>query len=119
VGPTRRWLRRFHSAAVLTQTPSERTRGELVELGIAHASVWGRGVDTHWFSPARRSEARREELGVSDRSLVLHVGRLAVEKDVDTLVGAFRAAHGVLGDRALFCVAGDGPRARSVRRALP
>ncbi|HTS90319.1 MAG TPA: glycosyltransferase family 1 protein [Gemmatimonadales bacterium] len=119
VGPTRRWLRWFHQAARLTQTPSEATRQELLSLGIAHATVWGRGVDTSWFRPARRSESRRAALGAAGRTLVLHVGRLAVEKGVDTLVAAFRRAHEVLGDEALFCVAGDGPRAAPVRGALP
>jgi len=56
---------------------------------------------------------------VGDRVLVLHVGRLAVEKGVDTLVTAFDAARARLGDRAVFCVAGDGPRAAWVRSALP
>jgi glycosyltransferase involved in cell wall biosynthesis len=54
-----------------------------------------------------------------ERTLVLHVGRLAVEKGVETLVAAFTEARSRLGDRAVFCVAGDGPRAGWVRSALP
>lgn len=119
VGPTRAWLRWFHSAARLTQTPSERTRDDLLELGVPHAVVWGRGVDTRWFRPERRSEARRADLGAAGRVLVLHVGRLAVEKDVVTLVAACQAARDRLGDAAAFCIAGDGPRAAEVRAALP
>jgi glycosyltransferase involved in cell wall biosynthesis len=53
------------------------------------------------------------------RALVLHVGRLATEKGVDTLVAAFTLARERLGDRARFCVAGDGPRTELVRAALP
>lgn len=119
VGPTRAWLRWFHGAARLTQTPSAVTRDELLELGLANAVVWGRGVDTSWFRPGRRSEGRRAELGAAGRVLILHVGRLAVEKDVGTLITAFQAAAARLGDRAVFCVAGDGPRAAAVRAALP
>jgi len=119
VAPTRAWLRWFHSAAAVTQTPSERTRDELLQLGVPRAVVWGRGVDSHWFRPGRRSEARRADLGASGRVLVLHVGRLAVEKDVATLVAAFQAAHARLGEAAAFCIAGDGPRAAEVRGALP
>ncbi|MEO8139736.1 MAG: glycosyltransferase family 1 protein [Gemmatimonadota bacterium] len=119
VGPTQRWLRWFHQAARLTQTPSDVTRGELLALGLPRAVVWGRGVDTTRFHPRRRSEARRALLGATDRVLVLHVGRLAVEKDVDTLIAAFQSAAAQLGERALFCVAGDGPRAAAVRVALP
>ena len=47
------------------------------------------------------------------------MGRLAVEKGVDTLVAAFTRARTQLGDRAVFCVAGDGPRAAWVRQELP
>ena len=119
VRPTREWLRWFHAPALQTQTPSDVTRGELVRLGLSRATTWGRGVDTTWFRPARRSEARRAALGARDRILVLHVGRLAVEKDTDTLIAAFQLAHAELGARAAFCVAGDGPRAAAVRTALP
>ncbi len=120
VAPTRAYLRWFHNAASLTQTPSELTRDELLAAGIPRAMVWGRGVDTTSFRPQRRSEERRAAMGVTgDRALVLHVGRLAVEKDVDTLVAAFGLAREKLGDQAVFCVAGDGPRAAWVRAAMP
>ncbi len=119
VRPTRAWLRWFHRAARLTQTPSHVTRSELLALELANAVVWGRGVETSWFRPERRSEARRALLGATGRVLVLHVGRLAVEKDVATLIASFQAAHDRLGERAVFCVAGDGPCAGEVRAALP
>ena len=120
VKPTEAYIRWFHAAARLTQTPSEVSRDELHGLGVSRAEVWGRGVDTGWFRPSRRSAMRRAALGATeDRVLVLHVGRLAVEKSVDTLVAAFTAARARLGERAVFCVAGDGPRAAWVRDSLP
>jgi glycosyltransferase involved in cell wall biosynthesis len=76
-------------------------------------------VDCRLFQPARRSEHRRRELGVDGRVLVLHVGRIAVEKDIETLVAAFQRAHDALGDRAAFCVAGEGPEEDRLRRLLP
>lgn len=116
---TRGYLRRFHAPAGHTQTPSEETRAELVTLGLPRAVVWGRGVDADLFTPARRSAERRAALGATGRQLVLHVGRLAVEKDIDTLVAAFRMAERRLGAEAVFCVAGDGPCAADMRSALP
>lgn len=118
-GPVRRYLRRFHSPAAATQTPSEVTRDELVHMGLPRAMVWGRGVDSALFSPQRRSDARREAMEAAGRVVVLHVSRLAVEKDVDTLVAAFTRAHEGLGASLRFVVAGDGPRATDVRAALP
>jgi glycosyltransferase involved in cell wall biosynthesis len=119
VTPTRRYLRWFHGPARATQTPSEITCAELRRLGVARPTVWGRGVDARLFHPDRRSDDRRRALGADGRVLFLHVGRLAVEKDLTTLIDAFHRAFDLLGRRAVFCLAGDGPEARRVRDALP
>lgn len=119
VGPTRSYLRWFHNAARFTQTPSEITRDELRATGMPRATVWGRGVDTTLFRPDRRSATRRAMMGAEGKVLVLHVGRIAVEKDVATLVRAFAQARARLGDRAVFSIAGDGPKAAWVRAQTP
>jgi glycosyltransferase involved in cell wall biosynthesis len=119
VAPTRRYLAWFHGPALLTQTPSDVTCAELRRFGLAHPTVWGRAVDTHAFVPWLRDERRRRELAPNGELVVLHVGRLAVEKDMATLVAAFEKAHAAIGRAASFCVAGDGPEAERVRRALP
>ncbi len=119
VAPTRRYLRWFHGPARTTQTPSEVTCAELRRLGLARSTVWGRAVDCRLFQPARRDDVRRRPLVPDGSTLVLHVGRIAVEKDVGTLVGGFLRVRAMLGERAAFCVAGDGPEAERVRRALP
>jgi phosphatidylinositol alpha 1,6-mannosyltransferase len=115
----KRHLQDFHQPAAHTQTPSAATRAELLALGVPRPVVWGRGVDTGLFTPGRRSDARRHEAGVGDRLLLLHVGRLAVEKDVGTLLAAFRLVHARLGDRVAFAVAGDGPKRATVQEGLP
>jgi glycosyltransferase involved in cell wall biosynthesis len=119
VAPVRRYLRWFHAPSAFIQTPSATTRTELAAMGLPQAVVWGRGVDTALFSPSRRSETRRAAMGAARRPMVLHVSRLAVEKDVDTLVAAFREARAALGEAVVFVVAGDGPKAAEVRTALP
>lgn len=115
VGPAQRYLRSFHGAAHHTQTPSAETRNELVAQGISQAVVWGRGVDTELFTPQRRRVPRTSDHAVT----VLHVGRLAVEKDVETLIASFIDAQAMLGHSAKFVVAGDGPKGAEVRRRLP
>lgn len=115
----KRHLQGFHQPAAHTQTPSAATRSELLALGVPRPVVWGRGVDAGLFTPARRSDARRREAGAGDRLLLLHVGRLAVEKDIGTLVAAFRQVHERLGDRVAFAVAGDGPKRAAVHEGLP
>lgn len=80
---------------------------------------WGCAVDAKHFSPARRSAARRAADGASGKPIVLHVGRLAREKDTGVLVAAFRQAHRELQESARFEVSGDGPDAAAVRAQLP
>lgn len=117
-GPTRRYLARFHRPAAVTQTPSESSRDSLWNMGITQAVVWGRGVDSRWFTPKRRNEGRRAMMGAEGKLLVLHVGRLAVEKDMKTLIASWRAAHERLKEEVVFVVAGDGPEAPRVRAEL-
>lgn len=119
VGPTTRWLVWFHQAARMTQTPSYVVRQRLAKLGLTRAMVWGRSVDTRLFSPTARSGELRASLGADGRLLVLHVGRLALEKDVSTLIRTFALTHRALGHRVRLCVAGDGPEGERVRSALP
>lgn len=115
-----KWLRWFHRPAVITQTPGEAVRDELGRRGIGHPVVWGRGVDTRHFHPGRRSAGWRRWLaGGDDTTVVLHVGRLAPEKNIDVLADSWRAAHERLGQRATFVLAGEGPDARRLLARLP
>lgn len=115
-----KWLRWFHRPAVLTQTPGEAVAGELKRRGIGNPVVWGRGVDTTHFHPDRRSAGWRRWLaGADDTAIVLHVGRLAPEKNIDVLATAWTAARERVGQRATFVLAGEGPEARRLLTRLP
>jgi glycosyltransferase involved in cell wall biosynthesis len=115
-----RWLVRFHGPAAVTLTPGDSVRAELVRRGITHAAVWGRGVDTRLFHPGRRDAGWRRWLaGADDTTVVLHVGRLAREKNLDVMIEAWHAARGALGQRATFVAAGEGPLARDIESDLP
>jgi glycosyltransferase involved in cell wall biosynthesis len=115
-----RWLVWFHRPARLTHTPGTSIRDELVSRGLSQAVVWGRGVDSVQFHPGRRDLRWRRSLGVrDDQVLVLHVGRLAAEKNVDMLVAAWQRAAPELGERAVLLIAGEGPESPMLRAALP
>jgi len=115
-----RWLQWFHRSARVTFTPGEATRDELVRRGIGHAALWGRGVDPHFFHPGRRDHSWRRWLaGGDDTVIVLHVGRLAHEKNLGVLIEAWRQARAALGQRATFVVAGEGPEAQRIESRLP
>jgi glycosyltransferase involved in cell wall biosynthesis len=115
-----RWVLWFHRPARLVHTPGAAVRDELAQRGLGQAALWGRGVDSQHFQPARRDAAWRRRLDAGpDQPIVLHVGRLAPEKNVGVLIAALRLAAAGLGPRAVFVVAGEGPDAGRLRAALP
>lgn len=115
-----RYIRTFHTRAVATLTPSDVSRRHLESLGIAHAQRWGCGVDVHRFVPENRSLARRATLGVGSAFTLLYVGRLAAEKQVDTVIRAYAAARTVLPRGAVrLVIAGTGPRESALRAIAP
>jgi phosphatidylinositol alpha 1,6-mannosyltransferase len=115
-----RWLRWFHRPAVLTQTPGEAVHDELLRRRIGRPVIWGRGVDSAHFTPARRAASWRRWLaGGDDTAIVLHVGRLAPEKNLDVLAAAWTAAKERLGQRATFVLAGEGPSAAGLLTRMP
>ncbi|MGH8773778.1 MAG: glycosyltransferase family 4 protein [Jiangellaceae bacterium] len=70
------------------------------------------------LAPAARSRAEvRSELDVADRPLVVAVGRLAPQKDYDTLLGA-AAAWADRSPRPLVVVAGDGSEHDRLQRVV-
>jgi phosphatidylinositol alpha 1,6-mannosyltransferase len=108
-----RWLRRIHNAADRTLAPSVASATSLREHGVQRVWLWGRGVDTERFDPARRSPRLRRELAPGGELIVGYIGRLAPEKRVDLL----RQVAGLPGVRLV--IVGDGPAAAALRRALP
>jgi glycosyltransferase involved in cell wall biosynthesis len=115
-----RWLLWFHRPARLTHTPGEFVQRMLQDRGLEHVVVWGRGVDLSLFRPDRDGGPWRRRLGVDPgMALVLHVGRLAPEKNLGTLCQAWSLARATLGRRAMFVVAGDGPSRSLIEARLP
>ena len=103
------WLRRFHNRTRVTLVPTLRQRDQLRAAGYRSVDVLGRGVDTELFHPQRRDGELRREWGVSDNDPVLiYLGRLALEKNIDLSVRAFEAVRAV-NPRARMVVIGDGP----------
>ena len=100
------YLRWLHNQAALNLAPSSITCRELEEQGIRRVRMWSRGVDTQRFHPCHRDLQMRMRLsgGQPEKNLLLYAGRLAPEKQVETLLP-------VLQSRPDLCLAlvGDGP----------
>jgi glycosyltransferase involved in cell wall biosynthesis len=77
-------------------------------------------VDVRHFRPDRERTPWRLRAAVpAGATMVLHVGRLAPEKNLGTLCRAWSLARAALGGRAVFVVAGDGPSAPMVESRMP
>jgi glycosyltransferase involved in cell wall biosynthesis len=117
--PILAYLRKFHNRTRLTMVPTEALRRQLAESGFENLKVVARGVDTARFSPQRRSESLRRRWGVPAGSTVmLHVGRLAPEKNLAALVQSYDALQSRHPDTVLVLV-GDGPSRAELERRCP
>lgn len=114
-----RYLRWFHNGTDLTLVPTSALRDQLRNQRFRNLRVVGRGVDGREFSPDYRSEPVRRGWGASrDQLVVLHVGRLASEKNIEVVVRASDA----LSRRGLahrLVLVGDGPLRGALQRRLP
>ena len=115
------YLRWFHNRSRLTLVPSPSQRLELQRRGFERLELLARGVDGQLFHPARRSAALRAEWGLGeDEIAVLHVGRLAAEKNLQLLTRAFRQLQRDLPQQHLRLVlVGDGPLRATLLAELP
>ncbi|MBZ0304246.1 MAG: glycosyltransferase family 1 protein [Anaerolineae bacterium] len=86
--------------------PSRRIVSELESKGFGQVGLWRRGVDVRRFSPDYADPAMREELsgGNPDKVLLLSVGRLAPEKQVEQILPVLDAVP-----NTHLAIVGDGP----------
>ena len=78
--------------------PVAHLRGAPARRGVRHTGIWSSGVDPGCFHPRFRSEEYRARFGVGpDDLLVTYIGRLAREKNLELLLGAWEAAGAVRG----------------------
>jgi glycosyltransferase involved in cell wall biosynthesis len=101
-------MRRFHatSRAVLSATP--RLSDELASRGITHTRPWTRGIDTAIF---KRELVPHPALANLPRPILLSVGRVAIEKNLEDFLSADAAGTKV--------VVGDGPALSDLKARYP
>ncbi len=110
IKPERFWpiMRRFHgpSRAVMVATPSLAT--ELAGHGIGHTHRWSRGIDRSLFNP---DGAGLPEIANLPRPILLNVGRVAPEKNIEAFLEAKLPGSKV--------VVGDGPALAEMKKRYP
>ena len=97
-----RW---FHGRAEATLVPTESVRQHLQQRGFRNLRLWSRGVNTQLFRPRPKDFLDRP------RPIFMYVGRVAVEKNVETFLRLK-----LPGTRY---VVGGGPDLEMLRRRYP
>ncbi|TYT25443.1 glycosyltransferase family 1 protein [Luteimonas viscosa] len=114
-----RWMRHFHNRADATLVPTRELESFLDRSGFERVRLLPRAVDTQLFDPARRDDALRAELDVGPGApLLIHVGRIAAEKNLALAVRGFRRLQARRPD-ARYVWVGDGPMREALQRDNP
>lgn len=102
------FLKWFHNQCDTTYVPAPSCADLLQTKGIQDLELWQRGIDVRLFNPAFRDPFLRASFKDADTPILLFVGRLTKEKDLDILF----QTHRLLMDRGLeyrLVIVGDGP----------
>ena len=99
-------LKAAHNQAQLNLCTSSVMVQELVDHSIERVDLWQRGVDTEMFQPHLASAQMRSRLsqGNPDDPLLLYVGRVSAEKQIDEIKPVLEAIP-----EARLAIVGDGP----------
>jgi glycosyltransferase involved in cell wall biosynthesis len=111
----------FYSQMDLIYVNSEHYRRCWIDRGIPaeKLKIFPRGLDTSLFHPARRAGGLREKFGARNgEPVLLYVGRISKEKDLDVLAAAYRKLLEKHPSTRLVFV-GDGPYLKELRETLP
>jgi glycosyltransferase involved in cell wall biosynthesis len=104
------------SASDVILTLSNRSRAELIALGLPEAQV---KVCTYWVDQRKfrpiQATGHRKQMGWEGRFVVLFVGRLIAIKGIELLLKVAERSD----ERFLFAFAGDGPMAVKIQEAAP
>lgn len=106
-------LKAGHNQARLNLCTSTAMRQALTEHGIERVNVWQRGVDTETFQPYLVSAEMRSRLsqGHPEAPLLLYVGRLSPEKEIDRIKPVLESIPG-----ARLALVGDGPHRQALEQ---
>jgi glycosyltransferase involved in cell wall biosynthesis len=99
-------LKAGHNQAALNLCTSTAMMEELTKHGIERVDLWQRGVDTESFHPDFASQEMRLRLSQNhpESPLLLYVGRLSVEKEIERIKPILEAIP-----LARLALVGDGP----------
>ena len=118
IARAKEYVRRLYNRFEATLVPSQQLARVLKDWGVRNVRTVNLGVNTESFCPALDDSAQtRSSLGVGqDQKLLLYVGRLAHEKNTETLFASFEMLAKRRPDEFELLVIGDGPQREQLRQ---
>jgi phosphatidylinositol alpha 1,6-mannosyltransferase len=113
------YMKWFHQSCDATFAPSHDTIDTLHSQGFSRMLLWSRGVDCELYTPEKENNKVRERYAITAPLLLLYVGRIAPEKDIDTLSAIMRTLPDSLKARVHWLIVGDGPMLPELREQAP
>ncbi|WP_407268617.1 glycosyltransferase family 4 protein [Radiobacillus sp. PE A8.2] len=114
-----KYLDWFHRSMQKIFVPSLDTFQKLKAQGYPNLSIWGRGVDATLFQPSYDGNAIRKKYNIKEKFILSYVGRLAPEKDVDSLVAIMNTLPAHLSNQIHWIIVGDGPSKEDMIKSAP
>jgi len=106
------WYTRTNfNAADYSLAPSRLIQREMLDHGVRNVGLWRRGVDADKFHPRHSSAEMRRRLsdGHPEDTIMLYVGRLSTEKQIDKIRAVLDHVPGTR-----LAIVGDGPARQSL-----
>lgn len=99
-------IKTAHNQAEVNLCTSTAMVAQLRSHGIERVDLWQKGVDTELFHPRFKSAEMRSHLtqGHPDATLLLYVGRLSAEKEINQILPVLKAIP-----NSRLALVGDGP----------
>ena len=118
------YMKWFYDSLDVLYVNSEGYRRAWVDRGIAPAKIriLPRGLDTALFHPSRRERDFWVKRGApTGATVLLYVGRVSKEKDLDVIVSAWRKIQNPKFkiQNSTLAIVGDGPYLKELRQLLP
>ncbi|KUP06607.1 glycosyl transferase [Bacillus coahuilensis p1.1.43] len=107
-----KYMKWFHAPFEKIFVPSQETKLHLETQGFTDLSIWSRGVNCEIFTPDKREEGRlhlKDKYSISSENIALYVGRLAPEKDLNTLIYSIKNTSVKTKEDLHWIIVGDGP----------
>ncbi|MGG3927937.1 glycosyltransferase family 1 protein [Metabacillus fastidiosus] len=114
-----KYMHWFHRSFEKIFVPSQETLEQLRKQKFKNLYIWGRGVDCNLFHPYYSADDVVQKYNIKEKFLLSYVGRLAPEKDIDTLLQLSHNLPEAIRKNVHWLIVGDGPSKEEMMNQAP